>query len=95
MSFLGRFRRNKIDPELERRAVLLKSGRIGEATILGISSDAEGNELLSYCYTIAGVDYETVQRLDEEQLTRKNHYLPGARVALRFDPRRPTNSLVV
>jgi hypothetical protein len=95
MSFLDRFRRNKIDPEVQRRAVLRQSGRIGEATILGISSDAEGNELLSYCYTIAGVDYETVQRLDEEQLSRKHHYLPGSRVALRFDPRRPANSLVV
>jgi len=95
MSFLGRFRRNKIDPELQRRALLLKSGRIGEATILEIASDGEGNELLFYCYTFAGVDYETVQRLDAEQLGRKDQYLPGARVALRFDPRRPANSLVV
>jgi hypothetical protein len=95
MSFLARFRRNKVDPEVQRRAALLQSGRIGEATVLGITSDAEGNELLSYCYTIAGVDYETVQRLDEGQLSRKDHYLPGASVPLRFDPRRPTNSLVV
>jgi len=57
MSFLARFRRNKIDPELQRRAGLLRNGRIGEATILGISRDADGNEMLSYCYTIAGVDY--------------------------------------
>jgi len=95
MSFLARFRRNKIDPEVQRRAWLRQSGRIGEATILEINSDADGNQLLSYCYTIGGVDYETVQTLDEEQLTRKNQYLPGARVALRFDPRRPANSLVV
>ena len=95
MSFLGRFRRNKIDPEVQRRALLRQRGRIGEATILGVSSDAEGNELLSYCYTVAGVDYETMQRLDEEQLSRKDQYLPGSRVALRFDPRRPANSLVV
>lgn len=95
MSFLGRFRRSKIDPEVQRRALLLQSGRIGEATILGFTHDAEGNELLSYCYTVAGVDYETVQRLDDEQLSRKNHYLPGANVALRYDPRRPVNSLVV
>jgi hypothetical protein len=95
MSFLGRFRRNKVDPEAQRRAVLLQSARIGEATILGISSDAEGNQLLSFCYTIAGVDYETVQQLDEAQLSRRHQYLPGARVALRFDPRRPANSLVV
>ena len=95
MSFLGRFRRNKIDPEIQRRAVLRKSGRIGEATILEITSDAEGNELLAYCYTVGGVDYETVQRLDDEQLSRRGHYLPGAQVNLRYDPRRPANSLVV
>ena len=95
MSFLARFRRNKVDPEVQRRALLLQRGRIGEATILGISSDADGTELLSYCYTVAGVDYETVQRLNEEQLNRRDHYLPGASVALRFDPRRPANSVVV
>lgn len=95
MSFLGRFRRNKIDPEVQRRALLLARGRLGEATVLGISSESDGTELLSYCYTFAGVDYETVQRLSEEQLNRKDHYLPGARVALRFDPRRPANSVVV
>jgi len=95
MSFLARFRRNKIDPEIQRRTLLLKSGRIGEATILEIDSDDQGNELLSYCYTVAGVDYETVQRLDDEQLSRKDHYLPGSIVPLRYDPRRPANSLVV
>ena len=95
MSFLARFRRNKIDPEVQRRTLLKQSGRIGDATILGIMNDDEGNELLSYCYTIAGVDYETVQRLDDEQLSRKDHYLPGSCVALRYDPRRPTNSMVV
>jgi hypothetical protein len=95
MSFLARFRRSKVDPEVQRRALLLQSGRIGDATILGIMSDDEGHELLSYCYTVGGVDYETVQRLDDEQLTRKDHYLPGSRVPLRYDPRRPANSVVV
>lgn len=95
MSLLARFRRSKVDPEVQRRALLLQSGRIGDATILGILSDAEGNQLLSYCYTVAGVDYETVQRLDDEQLSRKDDYLPGTMVALRYDPRRPANSVVV
>ena len=95
MSFLARFRRNKIDPEVQRRTLLLQSGRIGDATILGMMTDDQGNELLSYCYTIAGVDYETTQRFDDEQLSRKDNYLPGSRVAMRYDPRRPTNSLVV
>jgi hypothetical protein len=95
MSFLGLFRRKKEDPEIARRAVLRRTGRLGEATILGTDVDAEGNEILSFCYTIAGVDYETVQRFDDEQLCRKDNYLPGSRVDLRYDPRRPANSLVV
>ena len=73
----------------------MKSGRLGEATVLGIDLDADGREILSYCYVIGGVDYETVQHLDHEQLSRKNRYLPGSRVDLRYDPRRPANSLVV
>jgi hypothetical protein len=95
MSFLARFRRKKVDPEVQRRALLRQSGRIGDATILGFMRDEEGNQLLSYCYTVAGVDYETVQSLDDEQLSRQDYYLPGASVPLRYDPRRPANSLVV
>ncbi len=95
MSILGRFRPKKEDPEIARRALLLRSGRIGEATVLATDTDGEGNEMLSYCYTIAGVDYETVQLLNDEQLRRKDYYLPGSRVDLRYDPRRPANSVVV
>ena len=95
MSFLGRFRRKKEDPEIARRALLLRAGRIGEATVLATDTDSDGNEILSYCYTIGGVDYETVQRLDDQQLSRKDYYLPGSRVDLRYDPHRPANSVVV
>ena len=95
MSFLGRFRRHKPDPELARRNLLKQQGRIGEATILELTQDDAGKEVLAYCYTIAGVDYETFQHLDAEQLSRKDQYLPGSRVSLRYDPRRPANSLVV
>jgi len=95
MSFLGWFRRNKVDPEIARRAMLLQRGRIGEATILDTDVDPEGHEILSYCYTVGGVDYETVQRFNDEQLSRKDYYLPGSRVDLRYDPHRPANSIVV
>ena len=95
MSFLGRFRRNKEDPEIARRSLLLRAGRLGEAMVLDTGVDSEGRDILSYCYTIGGVDYETVQRLDDEQLRRKDYYLPGSRVDLRYDPRRPANSVVV
>ena len=95
MSFLARFRRTKEDPETARRAQLLQAGRLGEATILGTDPDAEGNLMLSYAYTIGGTDYQSFQSLDAAQLQRRHDYLPGARVQLRYDPRRPANSVVV
>lgn len=95
MSFLGRFRRNREDPEIARRSGLLRTGRLGEATVLDTGVDSDGRDILSYRYTIAGVDYETVQQLNDEQLHRKDDYLPGSRVDLRYDPRRPANSVVV
>jgi hypothetical protein len=95
MSFLARFRRKKEDPEIARRRVLLTAGRLGEATVLETNVDADGNVMLTYNYSIGGVDYQTSQRLDEQQVLRKYDYLPGARVPLRYDPRRPANSFVV
>jgi len=95
MSFLARFRRKKEDPEVARRALLLRAGRLGDATVLGTDIDGDGNTMLSYSYTIGGVDYQAFQRLDAEQLLRPNDYLPGSNVALRYDPRRPANSFVV
>ena len=95
MSFLARFRRKKEDPEVARRALLLRAGRIGEATVLGTDADGDGNMMLSYSYTVGGVDYQAFQRLDGEQLLHPNDYLPGASVALRYDPHRPANSCVV
>ena len=95
MSLLARFRRKKEDPEVARRALLLRAGRIGEATVLGTDLDGDGNAMLSYSYMVGGVDYQAFQRLDAEQLLRENDYLPGSRVALRYDPRRPANSIVV
>ena len=95
MSLLDRFRRKKEDPEVARRLLLLRAGRLGEATVLETNADAEGNVMLTYSYSIGGVDYQTSQRLDEQQILRKHDYLPGARVALRYDPRRPVNSFVV
>ena len=95
MSLWARLRRKKQDPELARRALLMRTGRIGEATVLGVDRDGDGNLILSYSYTIGGVDYQTFQKLDGEQSLRENEYMPGANVAMRYDPRRPTNSLVV
>jgi len=95
MSFLARFRRRKEDPEIARRALLLRAGRLGEAIVLGTDVDGDGITMLSYSYTIGGVDFQAFQRQDAEQLLRTNDYLPGSSVTLRYDPRRPANSFVV
>jgi hypothetical protein len=95
MSLLARFRRKKEDPEVARRALLLRAGRLGDATVLGTDVDGDGNTMLSYSYTIGGVDYQAFQRLDAEQLLRTHDYLPGNTVVLRYDPHSPANSFVV
>jgi len=95
MSFLARLRRKKEDPEVARRALLLQAGRLGDATVLAADTDPDGNVMLSYRYTIGGVDYQAFQQLDAQQLLRQYDYLPGARVRLRYDPRHPANSFVV
>ena len=95
MSFLARFRRKKEDPEVARRRILLQFGRIGDANVIEITKDDEGHTMLAYSYTVGGVDYQAFQRLDDEQLRRAHNYYPDARVALRYDPKRPVNSFVV
>ncbi|PYS86145.1 MAG: hypothetical protein DMF70_02835 [Acidobacteria bacterium] len=95
MSLFSRFRRQKEDPELARRAALLQHGRIGDASVVETNTDADGLVTLSYNYTIGGVDYQSFQLLDAEQLSRMHNYLPGARVQMRYDPQRPANSVVV
>ena len=95
MPFLARFRRKKEDPETIRRAWLLRTGRVGEATVLGAEPNAEGHLMLSFTYMVGGVDYQSFQRLDSTQLLSEDDYLPGSRVQLRYDPHRPANSIVV
>jgi len=84
-----------VDREVARRALLLRTRLIDEATVLDNDVDSEGNSMLSYSYTVGGVDYQAFQKLDAEQLLRPRDYLPGSRVPLRYDPHRPANSIVV
>jgi len=96
MGLLGLFRRKQDNTEAARRALLLRTGRIGEGTILDIGTDEQGAPThVFYSYEINGVEYESSQTLAPEQLARTADYVPGARVVIRFDPRRPTNSIVV
>ena len=96
MSLLGLFRRKQDNTEATRRARLLRTGRIADGTIIDIGADERGAIThIFYSYEINGVEYESSQSLDETQLTRAADYAPGAPITIRFDPRQPTNSVVV
>ena len=90
------FRRKKADPELERRARLLQGGRITEGIIIDTGNDDSGAiRQIYFSYEVSGVEYESSQLLNDEQRQRELDYSPGARVTIRYDPHRATNSIVV
>jgi Protein of unknown function (DUF3592) len=95
MSFLDRFRRKKED-ETARFARLSKTGRITDGTVLDITSDDQDRIThVFYTYNIAGVEYESSQKLTEEQTARPASYAPGSNIVVRYDTRQPGNSIVV
>ena len=96
MPLLNLFRSKKGDPEAERRARLLRNGRIADGIILDTGNDDAGAiRQIYYHYEVSGVEYESSQLLDQGQLQRQMEYFPGAHVTIRYDPRQPGNSVVV
>jgi hypothetical protein len=96
MSIFDIFRKKQEGGEAERRAGLLRSGRITEGSIFDVITDEAGAiTQVFYNYEINGVEYESSQLLDPEQQRRSAEYFPGARVTVRFNPRQPGNSVVV
>jgi hypothetical protein len=96
MGIFSLFRRKKTDDEVTRRARLLLSGRIVEGRVHDIGTDEEGTIThIFYSYLINGVDYESSQLLSPEQRRNIEDYMPGSIVVVRYDPRRPSNSVVV
>jgi len=45
--------------------------------VVEADANADGIVTLSYNYTIGGVDYQSFQHLDAEQLSRKHDYFPA------------------
>jgi hypothetical protein len=96
MGILDLFKRKKVDTEAARRAALLRTGRIGEGVVLDVTiTDAGDITHVFYTYNVNGVEYESSQTLDEAQHQHQGDYYPGARITVRYDPRRPANSAVV
>jgi len=95
MSFLDRFRKRTED-EASRIARLSKTGRMVDGKIIDAVSDNDGRIIeVSYTYELAGVQYESSQALNHLQQQRPHDYAPGNQIVVRYDPRRPANSIVV
>jgi hypothetical protein len=95
MSLLDRFRK-KPEDEASRIERLSKTGRMADGRIIDADSDNDGRITnVTYTYKLAGVQYESSQALNLSQQERSNDYAPGKQIVIRYDPRRPANSIVV
>jgi hypothetical protein len=87
--------------ERERRAALVKSGRIVDGTVIDINellpseSNPNGMKLILYKYEIAGVVYECSQ--DVTPLGTVDLYATrvGFPCSVRYEPHNPQNSIVI
>lgn len=86
-------RRKRVDPDARRRA-LLANGRITDGEIIDSEVNEAGEEIVFYRYSLNGVDFESSDVLTEEQRTNRVKYAPGAKVAIRYEPRNQGNSIV-
>ncbi len=86
-------RKKRIDPD-EWRQKLLATGRITDGVIIDTYLDGDGAEVAMYSYTLNGVDFESSGVLTEEQRNDPVKYAPGAKVAIRYDPRNQGNSVI-
>ena len=96
MGLFNRFkRRSLVDANEERKRILRAQGRITDGRVVDTYYGPEGEEIAIYVYTLNGVDFESSEILNEEQLRDPLKYAPGAKVAIRYDPKRHGNSLLV
>ncbi len=92
MGLFDFFKRKKEPTAAERRAFLLSHGRITDGIIIDQEINAEGAEVVFFLYTLNGVDFESSELLDDEQKRDRLKYAPGAKIAIRYDPKNQGNS---
>lgn len=73
---------------------MLANGRITDGVILDSGTNGSGEEIVYFLYTLNGVDFESSEVLTEEQRSEPVKYAPGAKVAVRYDPKNQGNSIV-
>jgi len=94
MGLLDSLKRKKVITPEERRQGLLAHGRITDGVILDTQINDNGDEVAMYLYTLNGVDFESADILTEAQRADQARYAPGAKVAIRYDPKNQGNSII-
>jgi hypothetical protein len=95
-----RARRGKSAEEMERqrRLDVYQRGRIAQGHVVDFldSGDCDhGGRLLLYRYEVGGVTYEAAQDISAlASLAAVAHGLAGQIASVKYDPKRPTNSII-
>ncbi len=92
-------RRRKKDPaELERlrRLAVNRRGRITAGKIVDlVEPESSTSRLVFYKYEVAGVTYEAAQEISSlSNIASPTRWLAGQTASVKYDPKKPTNSIV-
>ena len=85
--------RSRVSPdekERRRRAMLLATGKLGDATLVDIQ-----NELLVYSYAVRGVAYTASQDVSRLKAFVPEDVASLGPIGVKYDPRNPANSIVL
>jgi len=84
--------------ERERRLDVNRRGRIAPGHVLGVldsEASAGRGRLVRYEYEVGGVGYEAAQDISAPPgLASRAHGLVGQAASIKYDPKRPTNSII-
>ncbi len=89
-------RKSPQEKERIRRLAVHLHGRLTDAELLdGPESSPPGN-LLYYTYRASGVEYTAAQDVSSlNQMIHPEHCRPGNTASVKYDPRVPSNSIVI
>jgi hypothetical protein len=76
--------------ERRRRAILVRLGKMGDATLVEIRDD-----LLFYSYSVRGVEYTASQDLSTLRECIPGNLSATGPLSVKYDARNPANSIVV
>ena len=86
------WKRRRVTPderERRRRAALVATGKMGDATLVEIRED-----LLFYCYTVRGVEYTASQDVSALKPFLPEEFGASLAVSVKYDAKNPANSIV-